>query len=251
MIKKQLILYLFLAIGFSTFSQKIAIQKNNVGFRSEFYGGLAMHSAGWGFNLTRGKFKTSKITTLYSLEFVSMKHPKESKINYSSSLSESSPFKFGKLNSFYTTRLNYGKKYMLFEKFRNKGVEIFGTWQTGLNIGLIKPIYLEILRYDTNDLIIDPKPEERYDPNIHTESNIWGKGSFSSGFSSIKVVLGAHLKGGFMFEFSRRRERILAIETGVIIDYYPTKVPIMAYNKENDLFFNLYINVLFGKKYYE
>ena len=249
MVKKIFILLSFVGIGFSSFSQKPAVQENKVGLRTESFGGLNLHSSGLGITFSQVKFKTYKIRYLYSFDLVSMKHPKESKITYVASNRESSPFKFAKLNSFYTARFSYGRKYLLYEKYRENGVEIFWNWKTGLDIGILKPVYLEIIRYDTNGFAIEPFSEEKYDPNIHNESNIWGKGSFSKGFNDLSFVLGGHIKGGFIFEFAKNREKILAIETGVIIDYYPTKVPIMAFNKENDIFFNLYINLLFGRKY--
>lgn len=230
------------------FSQLPAKQVNKVGFRSEWYGGLILHTSGWGGNLTRGKFKTYKRYDSYSFDLVNLKHIKEYKIRYITDPDNpTKSFKYGKLNSFYNARISYGQQRMLFEKQREKGVEVYFNWKTGLNIGMLKPIYLEVLN---TDLGIG-RVEERYDPNKHNESNIFGKGRFKSGLNEMQFIPGANIKGGFKFELAKNREKIFAIETGLIIDIFPTKVAILADQKEDVVFYNLYINVLFGKKYYD
>ena len=136
---------------------------------------------------------------------------------------------------------------MLFEKQRVKGVEVYFNWKTGANLGMLKPIYLEVVDSETGL----GRVEERYDPKKHNESNIYGKGKFSSGFNEIKYILGGHIKGGFKFELAKKREKIFALETGIIIDVFPGKAAILADKKEEIVFYNFYINILFGKKYYD
>lgn len=248
MIKKSIYIILFTAISFQSFAQLPAKQENKAGFRSEWFGGLILHTSGWGGNLTRAKFKTYKRYDLYSFDLVNIKHEKEYRIRYQIAPDNfTKSFKYGKLNSFYNSRFSYGQQRMLFEKQREKGVEVYFNWKTGLNLGMLKPIYLEVVNSSTGI----GKVEERYDPNIHNESNIYGKGRFTSGLNEISFVPGAHIKGGFKFEISRNRERIIALETGVIVDFFPTKVSILAEQKEDVLFYNFYINILFGKKYYD
>ena len=219
------------------------------GFRSEWFGGLILHTNGWGGNLTRGKFKTYKRYDLYSLDIVNIKDPKEYKIRYQVSPDNfSRAFKYGKLNSFYNARFSYGQQRMLFEKLREKGVEVYFNWKTGLSLGMLKPIYLEIINQSEGSTF---NSEERYDPNIHNESNIYGKASFGTGFNELKFVPGGHIKTGFKFELAKKRENIFAVETGLIVDVFPSGVPILAFKKEDIVFYNFYVNILFGKKYYD
>lgn len=248
MIKRTLYIIFISLLSFSAFGQLPAKQENKAGFRSNWFGGLIIHTNGWGGNLTRGKFKTYKRYDLYSFDLVNLKHKKEFRIRYQTDPDNpTKSFKYGKLNSFYNARFSYGQQRMLFEKQRAKGVEIYFNWKTGLNLGLLKPIYLEVINSATGLGTV----EEKYDPDLHNESNIYGKGRFGSGFSEMKFLPGAHIKCGFKFELAKSRERIFALETGVIVDVFPTKVPILAFKKEEIAFYNFYINILFGKKYYD
>lgn len=248
MIKRSLHIILFSLLSFSAFAQLPAKQENKAGFRSEWFGGLILHTSGWGLNLTRAKFKTYRRYNLYSFDLVNLKHRKEFRIRYITDPDNpTKSFKYGKLNTFYNARFSYGQQRMLFEKQREKGVGVYFNWKTGLNLGMLKPIYLEVINSETGI----GRVEEKYDPNKHDESNIYGKGRFSSGLKDMKFVPGAHIKGGFKFELAKNREKIFAVETGVIIDIFPTKVAILADQKEDMLFYNFYIKVLFGKKYYD
>ncbi len=248
--KNRFLYILLLPLLFSSaYGQIPAEQENKAGFRSEWFGGLILHTNGWGGNLTRGKFKTYKRYDLYSIDLVNIKDPKEYKIRYQVSPDNfARAFKYGKLNSLYNARFSYGQQRMIFEKLRKKGVEVYFNWKTGLSLGMLKPIYLEIINQGDGTTF---NSEERYDPTKHNESNIFGKASFGSGFNEIKFVPGAHIKTGFKFELAKKRENIFAIETGLIVDFFPTGAPIMAFKDDNTLFYNFYINVLFGKKYYD
>ena len=67
----------------------------------------------------------------------------------------------------------------------------------------------------------------------------------------MNVILGGHFETGFKFELAKERENIFALETGVAVDIYPSGAPILAFKKEEVILYNLYIKLLFGKKYYD
>ena len=91
---------------------------------------------------------------------------------------------------------------------------------------------------------------ERYDPEKHNLSNIFGRGPASRGVSEMKFYPGAFLKLGVNFEYSSYRNGIKAIEVGGILDAYPARIPIMTNTKNSFLYPTLYINLLIGKKYF-
>ena len=63
---------------------------------------------------------------------------------------------------------------------------------------------------------------EKYDPkdDNHTPYSIYGRASYFKGFNEMKVQLGAYVKGGFAFEFSKKNEVIKSIEAGVCLDAF-------------------------------
>ncbi len=240
-----LFLLLFCHIGLS---QLPAQQENLVGFRSEWFGGVILHTNGWGGNLTYAKFKTYKRYNLLSLDIVNIKDPKEYKIRYQvAQNSFSKAFKYGKLNSLYNVRLSFGQQNLLYEKQREKGISVYFNWKAGANIGFLKPIYLEIVNQEEGIIF---NSDERYDPEIHNESNIYGRSPFGTGINEVSAIFGGHLESGFKFELAKQRDNIFALETGITIDVFPGGTPILAFKKEEVILYNLYIKLLFGKKYF-
>lgn len=247
--KISIIILCSLFVG-QLFGQEPAIDENKAGFRSEWYGGFHLHTSGWGGTLTKAKFKTYKQYNLYTVSISTLKHNKEFKVQ-NQALQNAKSYKYGKLNSILQARVGLGRRYMLFEKFRKQGVEIYFVGQLGGLVGMKKPIYLEIVQFDQNGNPIGATSSERYNPDLHNELNILGKSPTLKGVSDSKFSFGAFAKAGFMFEFASKREGIMAIETGGVLDAYPQKLPIMANEFNQQLFFNIYVNIVFGKKYYE
>ena len=247
--KSVYILTMFMVCSLFGLSQEPEEEENMIGFRSEWYGGLHLNTSGWGGTLTRSVFKTYKQYSLYSLDVSSLRHVKEFRVK-NQIVDQSRSFKYGKINSVLLTRLGYGRRYMIYEKFRKKGVEIYYIGQVGLDIALLKPIYLEIAKFDANGKPLNETSNERYDTDIHNEQNIVGKSGIFLGVNESKFNFGGHLKTGFLFEFADNREKIVALEAGILLDVFPTKIPILDSELNQQAFFNIYLNVVFGKKYY-
>ena len=225
-------------------AQLPAEQNNKAGFRKSAYGGIILHTQGLGLNLYFSKFKTVDKKTLFSFDIVSMKHSKE--VKSIGLIDENAKrFVYGKLNSLYVLRLGLGRKRILYEKLREQAVEISYFWIAGASIGMAKPVYLEV--FNTVGELIQV---ERYDPEKHNLTNIFGRGPASRGISEIKFYPGVCLKLGVTFEYSGYRSGIKAIEVGGVFDAYPQRIAIMTNTKNNFLYPSLYINLLFGKKYF-
>ena len=225
-------------------AQLPAEQNNKAGFRKSAYGGIILHTQGLGLNLYFSKFKTVDKKTLFSFDIVSMKHSKE--VKSIGLIDENAKgFVYGKLNSLYILRLGFGRKKILYEKLREQAVEISCVWIAGPSIGMAKPYYLEV--FNTVGEVVQI---ERYDPEKHDLSNIFGRGPASRGVSEIKFYPGVFLKLAVTFEYAEYRSSIKAIEIGGVLDAYPQKIPIMTNSKNNFLYPALYINLLFGQKYF-
>lgn len=243
--KLRYIYGMLLLILVTTVSAQLPAEQNNkAGFRKSAYGGIIMHTQGLGLNLYFSKFKTADTKTLFSFDIVSMKHSKEVK-SFGVIDENAKGFVYGKLNSLYIIRFGYGRKKILHEKLREQAVEISYVWMAGPSIGMAKPVYLEVF-----NIVGEIIQVERYDPEKHNLSNIFGRGPASRGVSEMKFYPGAFLKLAVTFEYSTYRSGIKAIEVGGVLDAYPQKIPIMTNTKNNFLYPSLYINLLIGKKYF-
>ena len=245
----KILLVVFLHCLFTeNIAQLPAQYQNQARLTKEIWGGLNLHSMGFGLTLNYAKFKTYKKKKFYTLDFVGMHHEKEYKI-FGSVDENAKKYVYGKLNSFYAMRLGVGKRKMIFEKLRDNGIQIALNWSTGPSIGITKPIYLEVLKIDGYGKVIGISVE-KYDPESHNLHNIYGRGPWARGLSEARFHPGGFLKMGIEFEYGSEREIIKAIEIGTTIDVFPSKIPIMSSANNKFLFPTVYLNIMMGLKSY-
>jgi hypothetical protein len=215
--------------------------------KNECSGGFTLHSNGWGLDFRKGKNITVSKKKMIEIEVVGMHHPKEIK-STNPYYENSKSFVYGKLNTFTVLRTAYGIQRVIANKGEKSGVEIRLNYTGGLSLGFAKPVYLDIITVDVNDPGRFTLSTEKYDPDKHSIDDIYGRASITKGFSEIKVYPGIYGKLGFSFEHGEEDD-VKIIEAGIAIDAYGATVPIMALTKNNQVYFNFYINILYGRKW--
>lgn len=215
--------------------------------KNEYTVGLNFHSNGWGFLFRRAKNKTVSKKRFWEAEFVSMKHPKEIR-SVNPYVENAKSYIYGKMNTFLILRGGYGWQRIIFDKAEKGGVAIRLNYGGGISLGFTKPIYLNILHKTSNpyEYYIET---EKYDPELHQVTDIYGRASFVNGLTEMKIWPGIYAKTGLSFEYGRNQERIKALEIGGAIDTYYKEIPIMAKTKNKQLFFIFYIHVMIGKRW--
>jgi hypothetical protein len=245
---KLVTLLTLICFSIVSYGQLPAKQVNAVALKTEVYGGVLLHTGGWGANIVYTKFLTNKTKRMFTLDVLNMKHSKEIKIQgYVDQ--NSKDFVFGKLNGLFIVRAGYGKKYTAYEKLREKGVNIFWNWNIGPSLGFLKPVYLDVVNLTPSGRISTPL-QEPYNPEKHNLGNIYGRSKGIRGLAETKITPGAFVKLGLEFEYNDDREFIKALGVGATLDIYPKEMNIMAYAKNTFIFPSLYINVLIGKRYF-
>lgn len=215
--------------------------------KKEFVFGLNIHSSGWGLDFRKGKNITGYKKRVIEAEIVNIKHPKEVR-SVNPYFDNAKSFFYGKMNTLTVFRAGYGKHKVLFSKAEKGGVEVRLNYTAGLSLGFAKPVYLNIL-YPTAFEREYTVVVERYDPARHYIDNIYGRASFTNGFSEIKVYPGGYGKFGVSFEYGAYSDNLKLVEVGVTVDAYGKEIPIMAYADNNQFYFNFYINLLYGRKW--
>jgi len=244
--RKIISTFLFLIIsGGFVYSQSESNLDKKILFRREQTGFIMVHSGGFGLGYLNGKSKTYFRKFIWEVEGLNIKHPKEFKI--SSYYENSKNFIYGKLNSFYVIRGGVGQQHVLNGKPYWGGVEIRVFYMGGLSLGFAKPQYMYIVKYDpaTGESRLDI---ERFDPNIHSITDIFSRASFFKGFNHITLYPGLFLKSGISFEYGSDDKFVKTLECGAFLDAFYKNVPIMANQKNQFLFVNLYIALHFGKR---
>ncbi|MFM9052433.1 MAG: hypothetical protein ACKOKF_08995, partial [Bacteroidota bacterium] len=117
-----------------------------------------------------------------------------------------------------------------------------------------KPVFLDVLVDDPFDSLSQFKYIEtrRYDPNDPVQQsieNIYGPGPYFMGFGLLKVNPGVYGKFSLSFEYSTIQQKVTSLETGIIADFIPSSVQIMADNDAQRLFVNFYLALSWGGKW--
>lgn len=218
-------------------------------YRYEQEFGLVIHSAGWGFNYRRCKHITGYKKRTLELELVGMRSPKEIKIQVPDIGTKG--YFYGKQFTVTVMRGGWGYNKVLTGKSERKGVELRLVTMGGPVLAFAKPVYLEIWSQDPTGSFGNVTIE-RYDPAnpLHTPDHIAGRAPYFHGFGEMNFFPGAFCKLGLSFEHSTLDDDVKLLETGITIDAFYKTIPIMANTRNNQVYINVYLNIMFGKKWF-
>ena len=243
----SLILVISFLFSFSVKAQEAAYQENQMIYEKLYQGGIVFHTSGFGLTFKQSKSKTAFLWTDLGINISTLKHPKERK-RAARPFERANTYVYGKTHSVLLIRPFWGRRKIVFEKRRKRGVEGGYVYSIGPSIALAKPIYYDIL--STDGSLPNPKTE-KFDIDKHSPQFIIGKSSSLMGLDELDVYPGIYTKFGFTFEYSNERERIKAIEVGFALDTYPYKaVPIMAHVNNSKFHLNFYVSLQYGKKFF-
>jgi len=247
---KRFLIFVFILIAHYSFGQTNPFEYEEEKpplMKNEFTFGVNVHTAGWGITTRRSKNKTWDKKRVLELEIVNMKHPKEVR-SVNPYFDNAKSFFYGKMNTMTVIRTAIGRQNVMFSKAEKGGVEVRLHYSGGMSLALVKPVYLNIL-YPTGINREYAVIVEKYDPERHYVDNIYGRAPFTYGFGEIRPYPGVYGKLGLAFEYGTHSEDIKCIETGITLDAYGKKVPIMAYTENSQVYINFYINLLYGRKW--
>jgi hypothetical protein len=219
-------------------------EERSILYKKEFTLSANIHSNGFGVNYTKGKFLTVYTKRFWEIDFATMRHPKEYQSN--SIYSNGQSYVYGKLNTLMVLRGGMGYHKVLFAKAEKDGVEIRYLYSGGLSLGIAKPIYYEIVTGTNADVQLK---DEKFDVNKTNASNIYGTSSFFTGINETTFHPGLYGKLGLTFDYDKQEKGVKRIETGVVVDLYPQKVPILALIDNKQLFVSFYISFALGEKW--
>jgi hypothetical protein len=207
--------------------------------------GFQLRTNGYGAFYEKGKMKSQRNTTLFSLEFNEIKHPKEDKLpNGTGGFSFGNPYVYGKINNFYSLQLGFGSQRILGQKGNKNGVAVSLVYKGGLSMGLLRPYYIEIDDNGENRTI-------KYSPetdSLFKFGFIIGGGGLGKGWSELKMKPGGFAKTALRFDFGRFNEVVSGVEVGVSAEFYSGKIPLMLYQKEKQFFYQGHIGIMFGQR---
>lgn len=166
-----------------------------------------------------------------------IKHIKETKI--SNNANQVNQYVYGKLNFAWETRGGVGLQKELYRKIDKNGVSVRYFIVGGPALIFLKPVYYQVWKGQDYE-------DEKFNPDPNVYQPIIGRSSFFLGFDEIKLDPGVYAKGGFSFEYSKKDDRLKAIDIGGVASAFLNDVEIMAQHNSRFLF-SLFISFRWGK----
>lgn len=216
-------------------------------FQRQTVFGIKLNTDGYGMFVEIGRSKTSRKSDLYNFELGERKHSKEEKIPTLTGAYLTNPYIYGKINNFYYAKLGYAQQRLIGNKGNKNGVAISAIYGGGFSAGLLKPYYLSVADPQTNT-VRDVKYNNNDSVFLDNPSYILGASGFSKGLGEIKFTPGAYVKSALRFDYGRYNELVSAIEVGLNVEMYASKMPVMLLQKQRQLFFNAYAAIEFGRR---
>lgn len=205
--------------------------------------GLQLRTNGYGAFYELGKMKSNHVTNIYRLDLTETKHPKEDKLP-NGGISVVNPYIYGKINNFYQFHLGFGQQRILGQKGNKNGVAVTAIYTGGLLAGFLRPYYVQV--EDNNEIKTIKYTQE--DSALFVGGVIQGGGGLGKGWGEMKFKPGAFAKSSLRFDFGRFNEVVSGVEVGLSAEVYSSKIPIMLFQKNKQVFFQGYIAVLFGHR---
>ncbi len=233
------------------------VQKGII-YDKEFTLDFKIHTNGYfslGANIAT--IKAYNKTQFYHFEIGNLKHSRESsqKLDFFPTFQSSlntNPFIYGKQNNLYALRAGWGEKRYYSEKGNYKGVALGISYSGGLSLGLLKPYYLDLLRFEDNTgpATISSEPYSEDNELLFLDINrINGASGFSYGWDELRVIPGGYLQAGVHLDWGAFDKFVKGLEIGFMLDVYSKKVPIMVIEDNRFLFMNVYLTLQLGKRW--
>ena len=209
-------------------------------YKRDFQYCVALHTRGFSINTRYTKDIIYGKEKQWDFDFVtSMKHPQE----YKERSGQSKPFVFGKLHNMALLRTTYGRQRVLADYINSLSVRVNLHYSMGLNIALLKPVYY----IENNGEQGDPV---RFDPSKHLSVlDFKGAASWSEGFTEMDFRPGLSGKLALSFEWGKQDNRFKSLETGLMVDLYGQRLPIMAFTENDFAYINIYAALMIGNRW--
>ncbi|MFM8316883.1 MAG: hypothetical protein ACKOAV_00730 [Bacteroidota bacterium] len=230
-------------------------EQRNAGSLPTFYTayslGGGLHTAGWWLGGKSIQNRTFATESHWEATLFRWKHPRAFKTQVNPE-DQNSTYTPGLLHETFTLNLGWGTSYLWMEKGINHGIELRGTWSGGLAMGMLKPVYLQIIypNEDPNTSKDQPFIEkaEAYDPEKHNTSNIAKASPWFKGVDDLRIIPGIYVKGGLSAEWGKQSRSPQWVELGVMAGLFPKPLPTMAWVENKPYLLSLYLAYQMGRR---
>ncbi len=209
---------------------------------------------GFAVGMEFGRLRTYYKTTYFHVSVGELRHPKEQRQSADPLLSRSfRPFIFGKQNNAILLRGAWGVKRYFSEKAKQRGVAVGVSYALGPSLALMKPYYLAICypnptRPGDCRIMHEKYSDENASLFLDENGRIKGASPFTKGLSEISPRPGVNASVALHLDWGAFDEFVRALEIGLMLDVFPTELPILVSTTNQRLFANFFVNLQLGKR---
>ncbi len=214
-----------------------------IAYRKQTSFGIKLTSDGYGAFLEVGRALTVRKSNLFQFEMTERKSHREEK--QSGVFNSSYPFIYGKQNFVYDVKLGMQRQMLLGNKTNKNGVSISGNFGGGINLGLLRPYYLQV--YDVNTSTLKFVKYNSADSALFLNSGLIAGGpGLGKGWSEIQLNPGLYARTSIRFDYGKYNELVRALEVGVGINIYSKKLEEIVYDKQKKVYIDAHVALIFG-----
>lgn len=236
-------------------SDLILPQRKGVIYKREHNIDLRVNTNGYTLGLTTGKIKTYYKTSTLFFDITLHKDPRENRQNnkviFASTNETSTPFVYGKINSFYSVKAGKGLKKYWSDKASKRGVMVGYIIEGGVTLGILQPYYLKVAALD-EDTGLPYLSEIKYgngdEAKYLDNTRIFGRSHIFKGIFESKIVPGVHFQSGIHCDFGKYDNFIKALEVGAMINVFTQPIELMVNQPKRPYLVNFYLSLQFGKR---
>ncbi len=231
-------------------------------YNREFAVDFKIHTQGLGVGVNLGRLITYYKTRYVNFSITEIKHPREYRQSFDFRVPAagrvSRSFIYGKQNQLFTLHGGIGEKRYFSEKALNRGLAVGVSYSLGPALGLLKPYYLDLIRYQEPDFSNFFVRSESYSESNADKfldiNSIYGASGVLKGLDELRIVPGGHAKFAVHLDWGAFDEFVKAVEAGVMLDVFFQQMPLMVETPQTEemdnqmLFINFFVNLQLGKR---
>ena len=215
--------------------------------------GGGVHTTGFQVKAAFGLVYNPKRTGNIVLEFGEIKDPSERQQTYDGlSIVGGAPksFIYGKRNNLYQSRFVYAEKLYLSDK-NNRAISLGLSYAAGFSLGMLRPYYLDLIY--RNNVGIPTVTAEKFSQENQfkflTPQEVDGPSGITYGWDELSLYPGFCFKAGLLVDGGASDSILKDIEVGVAADIYFSDIPLMVFEAQTPVFFNIFLNVHLGHRW--
>jgi hypothetical protein len=238
---------------------KVPAEKKGILKTAEYALEGSVNTGGWGLAFNTGFDVNYYTTSFWHFGIAELKDTRETLSTSDRTRGiQAYPYIYGKQNGLLLLQVGKGRKRQLSDKASERGVKVGYSYLYGIQCGLLKPYYLDILDRSPNGINYTTR-SIKYSPetinDFLNKDRIYGASPIFNGINETQLLPGAFGRIALNFDFlSDEEDYIWSVQTGLRTDAFIRDVPLMVdlpvlTDGNKFIHFNLFVALQFGKRH--